>query len=101
MRANGGKSGRLILLPADPVQVEVLQELIEAEATMSAARPDERIDMQVNERNGSRPPTLSTKASDIDLRIPKLRKGGAFFPLILKVRECCVSVALYYSIPFS
>jgi transposase-like protein len=45
----------------------------------------ERTETRVNARNGSRPRTLSTRAGDIDLRIPKLRKGS-FFPLILEVR---------------
>ena len=65
----------------------VLQELVEAEASevIGAARY-ERTDSRTNERNGSRPRTLSTKAGDIDLRIPKLRKGS-FFPLILEPRR--------------
>jgi transposase-like protein len=62
----------------------VLRELIEAETTESVgAARYERTDIRVNERNGSRARTLSTKAGDIDLRMPKLRKGS-FFPLILK-----------------
>lgn len=65
----------------------VLQELIEAEAAdvIGAARYERR-ESRVNERNGSRPRTLSTKAGDIDLRIPKLGKGS-FFPLILEPRR--------------
>jgi transposase-like protein len=59
----------------------VLQELIEAEATqvIGAARY-ERTEARVSERNGHRPKTLSTKAGDIELGIPKLRRGS-FFPL--------------------
>jgi transposase-like protein len=65
----------------------VMQELIEAEATqvVGAARY-ERTDTRVTERNAYRPRTVSTKAGDIDLRIPKLRKGS-FFPLILQPRR--------------
>jgi putative transposase len=72
----------------------VMQELIEAEATqvVGAARY-ERTDTRVNERNGYRPRTVSTKAGDIDLRIPKLRKGS-FFPLILQPRRR-IDQALY------
>jgi putative transposase len=65
----------------------VLQELIETEASdvIGAARY-ERTDSRVNERNGSRPRILATQAGDIDLRIPKLRKGS-FVPLILEPRR--------------
>ena len=65
----------------------VLQELIETEASdvIGAARY-ERSDSRVNEHNGSRPRVLATQAGDIDLRIPKLRKGS-FFPLILEPRR--------------
>ena len=38
------------------------------------------------ERNGHRPRTLSTEAGDIELGIPKLRKGS-FFPSILEPRR--------------
>lgn len=72
----------------------VMQELIEAEATqVVGAGRYERSESRVNERNGSRPRTLSTKAGDIDLRIPKLRKGS-FFPLILQPRRR-IDQALY------
>jgi transposase-like protein len=72
----------------------VLQELIETEASdvIGAARY-ERSDSRVNERNGSRPRVLATQAGDIDLRIPKLRKGS-FFPLILEPRRR-IDQALY------
>ena len=59
----------------------VMQELIEAEATeVIGAGPYERTDERVTERNGARPRLLATKAGDIELRIPKLRKGS-FFPV--------------------
>ena len=63
-----------------------LQELIEAEATERiGAAPYERTESRVTERNGHRTRSLSTKAGDVDLRIPKLRKGS-FFPVILEPR---------------
>ena len=80
------RTGEAVDLIRESVRT-VLQELIETEATefIGAARY-ERTESRVNERNGVRPRTLSTKAGDIDLRIPKLRKGS-FFPLILEPRR--------------
>jgi putative transposase len=68
--------------------------LIEVEATeqIGAARY-ERSDSSVTERNGSRPPLLTTQAGDVGLRIPKLRKGS-FFPPILEPRRR-IDQALY------
>jgi transposase-like protein len=40
----------------------------------------------VTERNGHRTRSLSTKAGEVELRIPKLRKGS-FFPVILEPRR--------------
>ena len=72
----------------------VLQELIETEATehIGAGRY-ERTDSRVTDRNGSRPRLLATQAGDIELRIPKLRKGS-FFPSILEPRRR-IDQALY------
>jgi putative transposase len=72
----------------------VMQELIEAEATerIGAGRY-ERTDTRVTERNGHRTRDLSTKAGDVELRIPKLRKGS-FFPSILEPRRR-IDQALY------
>src|SRR5215204_2467649 len=72
----------------------VLQELIEVEATeqIGAARY-ERSDIRTTDRNGSRPRLLTTQAGDIELRIPKLRKGS-FFPSILEPRRR-IDQALY------
>jgi putative transposase len=47
----------------------------------------------VTERNGHRTRSLSTKAGDVDPRIPKLRKGS-FFPVILEPRRR-IDQALY------
>jgi len=65
----------------------VLQELIEVEAAevIGAARY-ERSDERVTERNGHRPRVLATQAGDIELGIPKLRRGS-FFPAILEHRR--------------
>ena len=72
----------------------VLQELIETEATeqIGAARY-ERTETRVTDRNGSRPRLVATQAGDIQLRIPKLRKGS-FFPSILEPRRR-IDQALY------
>ncbi len=65
----------------------VLQALIEAEATeVIGAGHYERSDTRTNQRNGSRDRLLTTKAGDVELRIPKLRKGS-FFPSILERRR--------------
>jgi transposase-like protein len=72
----------------------VLQELIEVEATEEiGAAPYERTESRTNERNGSRLRLLATQAGDIELAIPKLRKGS-FFPSILEPRRR-IDQALY------
>lgn len=72
----------------------VLQELIEVEATeVIGAAPYERSESRMTERNGSRPRLLATQAGDIELAIPKLRKGS-FFPSILEPRRR-IDQALY------
>ena len=64
-----------------------LQELIEAELTGTiGAEPGERTPRRVAQRNGHRPKLLSTPAGDIDVAIPKLRKGS-FFPELLEPRR--------------
>jgi len=72
----------------------VMQELVEAEATerIGAARY-ERTEGRVTDRNGARPRLVATQAGDIELRIPKLRKGS-FFPVILEPRRR-IDQALY------
>jgi transposase-like protein len=65
----------------------VLQELIEAEATQAiGAGRYERTDERTTHRNGSRTRLLSTKAGDVELRIPKLREGS-FLPVLLEPRR--------------
>ena len=53
----------------------------------------ERTDERVTDRNGTRPRLVATQAGDIELRIPKLRKGS-FFPAILEPRRR-IDQALY------
>jgi transposase-like protein len=87
------RAGEGVDLVRDAVRL-VMQELIETEATeqIGAARY-ERSDTRVTERNGSRRRLVATQAGDIELRIPKLRKGS-FFPGILEPRRR-IDQALY------
>lgn len=65
----------------------ILQQLIEAEATaVIGALPHERSEARTTQRNGHRPRLLSTKAGDLELKIPKLREGS-FFPSLLERRR--------------
>ena len=64
-----------------------LQQLIDTEATEKiGADPWERSAERTTHRNGTRPKVLSTKAGDLQLAIPKLRKGS-FFPELLEPRR--------------
>ena len=72
----------------------VMQELIETDASQRiGADRYERTESRVTDRNGSRPRLVSTQAGDVQLRIPKLRKGS-FFPVILEPRRR-IDQALY------
>jgi putative transposase len=65
----------------------VLQALIDAEASeFIGAGRHERSESRTNQRNGTRPKLLATKAGDVELAIPKLRHGS-FFPSILERRR--------------
>ncbi len=65
----------------------MLQALIDAEATARiGADRFERTDGRTTQRNDTRDRLLSTKAGDVDLKIPKLRQGS-FFPSILERRR--------------
>jgi putative transposase len=72
----------------------VMQELVETEATerVGAGRY-ERSESRVTDRNGSRTRLVATQAGDVELRIPKLRRGS-FFPAILEPRRR-IDQALY------
>ena len=87
------RAGDGVDLVRDAVRL-VLQELIEVEATevIGAARY-ERTESRTTDRNGTRPRLLATQAGDVELRIPKLRKGS-FFPSILEPRRR-IDQALY------
>ena len=62
----------------------VLQALIEAEAVQHiGADRYQRSARRTTHRNGTRARLLSTKAGDVELRIPKLREGS-FFPALLE-----------------
>src|SRR3970040_2788736 len=64
-----------------------LQELIELEAAQAiGAARYERTDERTTHRNGVRSRLLSTKAGDVELRIPKLR-SGSFLPTLLEPRR--------------
>ena len=72
----------------------VAQELIETELSAHiGAERYERTETRTTERNGHRARVLSTKAGDVELAIPKLRKGS-FFPSILEPRRR-IDQALY------
>jgi putative transposase len=63
------------------------QELIDAEAAaVIGAGKYERSDDRTAQRNGTRPRTLTTTAGDLQLQIPKLRRGS-FFPSLLERRR--------------
>lgn len=65
----------------------VAQALIDLEAAEHiGAGPYERTDQRITHRNGTRQRTLSTKAGDLELRIPKLR-SGSFYPALLSPRR--------------
>lgn len=71
-----------------------LQDLIEAEATATiGAERYERTADRSTRRNGSRKKTLATPSGEVNLAIPKLRKGS-FFPSLLNPRRR-VDKALY------
>jgi transposase-like protein len=91
--ADAFKNGDGLDLIREAVRL-VLQELIEAEAAeVIGAGLYERTEARRNERNGHREKTLSTKAGDVSLGIPKLRRGS-FFPSILEPRRR-IDQALY------
>jgi putative transposase len=87
------RAGEGVDLIRDAVRL-VLQELIEIEASEEiGAGRYERTGTRVTDRNGSRRRLLATQAGDVELRIPKLRKGS-FFPSILEPRRR-IDQALY------
>lgn len=83
--SNMGLDGEVDFL-RDGIQLmtQMLIEL-EAEEKIGAGR-HERTPERSNHRNGYRPRTWETRVGEIDLRIPKLRKGS-FFPSLLEPRR--------------
>ncbi|WP_377641753.1 IS256 family transposase [Oryzobacter terrae] len=80
------RAGEGVDLIREAVRV-ALQDLVELEATeVIGAGRYERSEARTTERNGSRPRVLTTKAGDVQLAIPKLRKGP-FFPEVLAPRR--------------
>jgi transposase-like protein len=87
------RSGEGLDLIKESVRL-VCQELIEAELSAAiGAERYERTPERTNERNGHRARLLSTKAGDVELALPKLRRGS-FFPSILEPRRR-IDQALY------
>lgn len=80
------RAGGIIDLVRESIRL-VAQELIEHEVSeaIGAARY-ERTEGRLTHRNGARSRILSTKAGDVELRIPKLREGS-FFPALLEPRR--------------
>ena len=63
------------------------QQAIELEAEeVIGAKKYERTGARTNQRNGTRKRTIETRAGEIELEIPKLRKGS-YFPSILERRN--------------
>jgi len=63
------------------------QKIIDLEAEeVIGAKKHERTDSRTNHRNGTRDRKLDTRVGELDLKIPKLRKGS-FFPSILERRN--------------
>src|SRR6476646_5735940 len=78
-----GEAGERVRVAAETMY----QALIETELTATiGAQPWERSRARTNQRNGSRPRTLSTTAGDLQLRMPKLRTGS-FYPALLDRRR--------------
>jgi putative transposase len=70
----------------DSIQL-MTQMLIELEAEEQiGAEKHERTSKRSNHRNGYRPRNWETRVGDIELRIPKLRKGS-FYPSLLEPRR--------------
>jgi transposase-like protein len=65
----------------------ILQQLIEAEAAEGiGAGPHGHTESRAVQRNGHRPKLRSTAAGDVELAIPKLRRGS-FLPALLERRR--------------
>src|SRR5258705_10357360 len=57
----------------------MLQQLVDAEANAQiGAERYERTAARTTQRNGTRPKTVSTTSGDIEVAVPKLRRGVVF-----------------------
>ena len=54
--------------------------------TLCGAAPGERTPDRLNQRNGYRDRDWQTRAGNVELRIPKLRRGS-YFPTVKRHRE--------------
>jgi transposase-like protein len=74
--------------PLRTIARSFLQYLIDQEATsVIGAQPYERSEERVTQRNGRRPiESLQTRVGDLELTVPKLRKGS-FYPSFLDPRR--------------
>jgi transposase-like protein len=80
------RAGDGVAMIRESVRV-VLQELVEFEAAgVNGAERYERTEDRVTGRNGTRPKLVATKAGDVQIQIPKLRKGS-ISPSILQPRR--------------
>ena len=67
----------------------VVQQLMEAEVSeLIGAEHGERSEERLTHRNGYRPRPWATRAGEIELAIPKLRRGS-YFPSFLEPRRRC------------
>src|SRR4030066_864716 len=83
--SNIGLAGGVDFL-RDSIRI-LTQLLIELEAEEKiGAEKHERTPERSNHRNGYRPRTWETRVGEIDLQIPKLRKGS-YFPSLLQPRR--------------
>jgi putative transposase len=65
----------------------VVQQLMEAEVSeLIGAERGERSEERLTHRNGYRPRRWGTRAGELELAIPKLRRGG-YFPSFLEPRK--------------
>jgi putative transposase len=85
-RAMAGEHGDLL---RDAVGL-VVRELMDAEvATLTGAGRGERTPERVTNLNGYRERAWETRVGEIELQIPRMRSGPAYFPSFLQPRRRC------------
>ncbi len=71
----------------------VVEQVMEAKVSeLIGARHGERTDDRLTHRNGYRPRRWDTSAGEIELAIPKLRRGS-YFPTLLEPRKRALGAA--------